>query len=107
MNYIYSIAIILVIAIVTIFTRTAAFAVFGGNRKVPKLISYLGAVMPAAVISMLIIYCIRSTDFMALSSVLPIIIASIATAIIHFKVNNTLLSIFTGTVLYMVLIQSF
>lgn len=103
---IYAAAIILVIAAVTVFTRFAPFLVFGRNTKVPAIIGYLGAVMPAAVIAMLIIYCLRSTSFAAFPFGMPEIIACVFTAVVHWFGKNTLLSIAGGTVLYMVLIQA-
>lgn len=101
----YSIAIILVIAVVTLFTRFGSFLAFGRSGRVPKIVSYLGVVMPAAVIAMLILYCLRGTAFSAWPFGLPEIIACVATALLHWFGKNSLISIGGGTVLYMVLIQ--
>lgn len=101
----YSVGIILVIAAVTIFTRFAPFLIFGRSEKVPSGILYLGAAMPAAVIAMLIIYCIRNTEFLAAPFGIPEILACGVTALVHWCKRNTLLSIGIGTVLYMVMVQ--
>lgn len=102
----YSVAIILVIAGVTVFTRFAPFAIFGGQKRVPASIIYLGAAMPAAVIAMLIVYCLRGTAFSVWPFGIPEAVACVATALIHWFGKNTLISIAGGTVLYMVLVQA-
>ena len=40
---------ILTIALVTLFTRSIAFALFPANRPVPPYVTYLGKVLPYAV----------------------------------------------------------
>ncbi|MGE4548738.1 MAG: branched-chain amino acid transporter permease [Intestinibacillus sp.] len=101
----YSAAIVLVIAVVTAFTRFVPFVIFSGQRKVPAYIVYLGAAMPAAVIAMLIVYCLRNTAFSVWPFGIPEGIACVVTAMVHWFGKNTLVSIVTGTVLYMVLVQ--
>ena len=102
----YSIAIVLVITAVTMFTRFAPFAIFGRSGKMPAIVGYLGAVMPAAVIAMLVVYCLRNTAFTAFPFGAPELIACVATALVHWFGKNTLLSIAGGTILYMVLVQA-
>lgn len=101
----YSAAIILVIAAVTAFTRFVPFVIFGGQRKVPSYIVYLGAAMPAAVIAMLIVYCLRNTAFTVWPFGIPEGVACAVTAGVHWFGKNTLVSIATGTILYMMLVQ--
>lgn len=102
---IHSLAIVFVIAGVTVFTRFAPFVIFGKCKQIPRVIRYLGAAMPAAVIIMLIIYCLRNTAISVYPFGLPELIACIATATLHWFGKNTLLSIAGGTVLYMILVQ--
>lgn len=101
----YSLAIVLVITAVTMFTRFAPFAIFGRSGKVPAIVGYLGAAMPAAVITMLVVYCLRNTSFTAFPFGAPELIACVVTALVHWFGKNTLISIAGGTVLYMVLVQ--
>ncbi len=101
----HSLAIIAVIALVTIFTRFFPFLIFGQSTHVPRIITYLGAAMPAAVILMLIVYCLRQTSWTSFPFGLPEGIACLTTALLHWFGRNTLLSIAGGTVLYMVLVQ--
>ena len=58
---IHSVLIILVCATVTYLLRGIAFLVFGGKRGTPAFISWLGGVLPHAVMGMLLVYCLKDT----------------------------------------------
>ena len=60
MNIVHSIAIIVVVAIVTFLIRACPFLLFGGKKEVPKVITYLGHVLPAAIMTTLVVYCLRN-----------------------------------------------
>ena len=45
----------------TMLTRFLPFAVFNGKRPTPRYIQYLGKVLPGAVFSILVIYCLAAT----------------------------------------------
>ena len=55
----HSILIVAVVAMVTIALRFLPFFIFGGKRKTPEIILYLGKVLPYAIMGMLVIYCLR------------------------------------------------
>ena len=101
----YSIIAIAVAAICTFATRLVPFALFGGKKEVPAVITYLGKVLPPAIIATLIIYCVRSVDFTASPHRAAEIIAIVVTALLHIWKKNTLISIGGGTILYMILVQ--
>ncbi len=101
----YSIIAIAVAALCTFATRLVPFALFGGKKEVPATITYLGKVLPPAIIATLIIYCIRSVDFTASPHGAAEIIAIVVTALLHIWKKNTLISIGGGTILYMFLVQ--
>lgn len=101
----YSIIAIAVAALCTFATRLIPFALFGGKKEVPATITYLGKVLPPAIIATLIIYCIRSVDFTASPHGAAEIIAIVVTALLHIWKKNTLISIGGGTILYMFLVQ--
>ena len=101
----YSIIAIAVAALCTFATRLVPFALFGGKNEVPATITYLGKVLPPAIIATLIIYCIRSVDFTASPHGAAEIIAIVVTALLHIWKKNTLISIGGGTILYMFLVQ--
>ena len=58
-----AIAAIAVMAVVTFLTRALPFLLFDRGSAPPKLILYLGRVLPPAVIAMLIIYCLKDISF--------------------------------------------
>ena len=45
----HSIGVIAVVAIVTLFIRAIPFVLFGGKREVPATVTYLGKVLPPAI----------------------------------------------------------
>ncbi|MDO4627152.1 MAG: branched-chain amino acid transporter permease [Pasteurellaceae bacterium] len=86
--------------------RFLPFWVFPANRPVPQYIKYLGKVFPAAIFSMLIVYCYRNIDLTSGDHGLPDIIAGVVTLVLHFWRKNMFLSILVGTGLYMFLVQA-
>lgn len=105
MNYAYSVAVIAVIAIVTAFLRFLPFLIFGGKRETPKIIVYLGKVLPFAIIGMLVVFCFKGVSISEFPHGIPELIAGVAVVLLHLWKRNTLLSVGAGTVIYMVLIQ--
>ena len=99
-----SILIILICAVCTQIERALPFLIFGG-RPVPRIIHYLGTILPMAVMTTLVIYCLRNITFTAAEHFLPQVIAVAVTVGLHLWRRNTLLSIFGGTACYMLLIQ--
>ena len=100
----HSLLLIAVMATVTIFLRFLPFVLF--TKNTPKPILYLGEVLPAAIMAMLVVYCLKSTDFIGHYHGLPEIIAVFLVVVLHKWKHNTLLSILGGTICYMVLIQN-
>ena len=101
-----SLLIILVAAVTTFATRAIPFLIFPKGKKLPKVVVYLGKVLPPAVIGMLIIFCLKSTKVLSYPYGIPELIASAVVVVLHIYKRNNLLSIGVGTVLYMVLIQN-
>ena len=96
---------ILAMAAVTFLTRALPFLLFGRGGRVPKVVLYLGQYLPPAVIAMLIVYCLKGVTFTSPSGWLPSLIACAAVVGLHLWKKNNLISIFGGTILYMVLVQ--
>ena len=96
---------ILVAAICTFATRAVPFVLFGGSKEPPKVILYLGKIMPVAILGILIIYGIGDFTVLPLSDIAPSLIAIAATALVHLWKRNVLLSISVGTIGYMLLIN--
>lgn len=55
-----AVAAIAVMAIITFLTRALPFLLFDRGESPPKLVLYLGRVLPPAIIAMLIVYCLRA-----------------------------------------------
>ncbi len=100
-----SVVIILLVALTTLATRAIPFIVFPEGKKIPKAVEYLGKVLPPAVIGMLVVYCFKSVNLLSSPFGLPELIAGISVVVLHLWKRNNLLSIGTGTILYMILIQ--
>ncbi len=105
-NTTQSIITIAVIAISILATRALPFLLFPDNRETPKLIVYLGRVLPSAIMGMLIVYCLKEVSLFTGSHGLPEAIAIACVATVHHWKHNLVLSIGGGTVLYMFLVQA-
>ncbi len=66
---------------------------------------YLGQVLPAAIIGMLVVYCLKDTKFLSAPFGVPELVAGLLVVGLHVWKRNILLSILAGTVAYMLLTQ--
>lgn len=98
-------AIILVMAAVTFAIRAAPFLLFDRGGKLPGWVRYLGHALPPAVMSVLLVYCVRSVDLAAGSRGVPELGCIAVAIVLHLWKGNTLLSIGVSTALYMLLVQ--
>ena len=105
MNNLHAIFTIAVCALVTMLLRFLPFLIFGENRKTPAIIAYLGQVLPYAIMGMLVVYCLKDVQLTAMPFGIPEAIGCAIVAGLHVWKRNTLLSIGTGTVCYMLLVQ--
>ncbi len=100
----YALICVAIASAVTILLRALPFVFFGG-KKTPKTIEYLGTVLPCAIMGMLVVYCLKGTSFSSISGFLPALIASAIVVFSYILKKNTLVSVISGTVCYMFLIQ--
>ena len=89
----------------TMLTRFLPFIIFREKTQPPKFIQYLGNVLPAAIFSMLVVYCLKNVQLLGGSHGLPEFIAIGITTVLHLWKRQILLSIAGGTVAYMLLVQ--
>ena len=101
-----AIASIAVMALVTFLTRALPFVLFDRGEHPPKVVMYLGQVLPPAIIAMLIVYCLKGVSFATPAGWAPSLLAGGTAVLLHLWKGNDLLSIFGATVLYMVLVQA-
>ena len=105
-DFLYPLAAIGVIGLVTYGLRAAPFLLFGG-RPLPKIVQYLGKVLPPAIMTALVIYCLRSTDFTQTPFGVPELAACAVTAALQILKKNMYLSILAGTACCMLLLRVF
>lgn len=96
---------VLVAALVTAFLRFAPFLIFGAGKQPPAIITYLGKVLPFAIMGMLVVYCLKDVSLTAAPFGIPEAIGCLIVALLHIWKRNSLLSIGIGTVCYMLLVQ--
>ena len=63
----YVLITILVCALCTQVTRWLPFLLFGGKKEVPGLVRYLGTILPAAIMAVLVVYCLKGITPLASS----------------------------------------
>lgn len=103
-EFIYPVLVISLSALITWLTRSLPFMIFRKD-SVPKTIKYLGDVLPAAIMVVLVAYCLRSMTFFSASGFVPELVAAALVVLIQYLKNNMYLSIILGTVCYMILIR--
>ena len=97
----YSALLVAVMSAVTVLLRAAPFLIF--KNKAPAYVLYLGRVLPAAIIGMLVIYCLKDVQLLSAPVGAPELIAGLLVVGLHAWKRNILLSILAGTACYMLL----
>lgn len=103
-EWIYNIGVIVVITAVTFALRALPFVVFG-SRPLPKAIQYLGRVLPPAIMTVLVIYCMRGIDFTKAPFGFAEISAAVLVVVLQCTKKNMYLSIVAGTLYYMAMLR--
>lgn len=88
----------------TLITRYLAFLLFPAGRSTPPYVQYLGKVLPAAVLGMLVIYCYKGVSLGGPLHGLPEFLAGAVVVLLQFWKKNLFLSLLAGTGLYMLLL---
>lgn len=90
-------------ALVTMILRFLPFVAF--RREIPPYVSYLGEVLPPAIIGMLVVYCLKDVQITSSPFGLPELAAAVTVILAQWKSRNSLVSILSGTAAYMILIR--
>lgn len=101
----YALATCAVAAVITAALRFAPFLIFGKGKQTPPLVTYLGKVLPYAIMGMLVVYCMKDVQLTAAPYGIPELLGCLIVAVLHIWKRNTLLSIAAGTVSYMLMVQ--
>lgn len=100
-----TLAIILAVAAGTQLTRWLPFWLFPENRKPTAAVTYLGRVLPPAMMGLLVVYCLKGVTWLEAPHGAPEVIAVAVVTALHCWKRNVLLSIAGGTAVYMLLVQ--
>ncbi len=90
----------------TVLTRALPFLLFPAGKTTPRLIQYLGRVLPSAVFGLLVIYCLKNVSVLSGNHGLPELLSIALVVGLHLWKRQMLLSIAGGTICYMVLVQT-
>ena len=92
-----------VMALTTMALRFLPFLLF--RNHTPAYIVYLGRVLPAAIIGMLVVYCLKDVALTKAPFGLPELVAVMCVIGLQAWKRNSLISILAGTIVYMGLVQ--
>ena len=96
---------ILAVALGAVITRFVPFMLFPESKEQHPIVTYLGKMLPPAMLGLLVVYSLKSVDLLAAAHGLAELISISFIVLIHLWKRNVLLSIGLGTALYMVLVQ--
>jgi branched-subunit amino acid transport protein AzlD len=95
---------IVVMSIANFITRVFPFLFFI-SKEPPKIIVFVEKNFPPIIMTILIFYTLVKIDFLLFPYGLKELISIIIIVLLHIRFNNYLVSIFLGTLFYMVLMQ--
>ena len=105
----YALVVLLAVGALSFLLRALPFLLFGGRKEPPKTVTYIGRVLSPAAIAMLVIYCyadaIAQPAQGGVSAVAAPCLAGALTVALQLWRRNPLVSILSGTALYMVLVH--
>lgn len=103
----YFLAAVLLSAAVTFLLRALPFVIFRNGRPLPDYIRRLGAVLPSAIMAVLIVYCLKDVSGAFRANGIWELVA-VAVVVVTYKwKHKTFISILSGTAAYMLFIRIF
>lgn len=102
----YFVTIIAIVATVTWLTRAIPYILFGGQKELPETVEYLGNVLPASIMIILVIYCLRNINLTAFPFGLAELISVAVVILAQIIKKDSIFSMILGTICYMVLIRT-
>lgn len=102
----YFVIIIAIVAMVTWLTRAIPYILFGGQKELPETVEYLGNVLPASIMIILVIYCLRNINLTAFPFGLAELISVAVVILAQLVKEDSIFSMILGTICYMVLIRT-
>ncbi len=92
------------IGAIIFFTRLLPFLFFK-KKEPPALLTYLERNLPPLIMLLLVIYCLRDVKWLSMPYGMPEIFAIGVVTTLHLWKKNALLSIFIGTLVYMLVLR--
>ena len=96
---------ILAVTAGAMITRFSPFLLFPEKKEPPMIVTYLGGVLPPAMMGLLVVYCLKNVNLLQSPFGVPEFVSIAIIVILHKWKNNVLLSIVGGTILYMVVVN--
>lgn len=90
---------------ITFTLRALPFIIFNGRRRLPDMLMRLGRILPAAIMAVLIVYCLRDSFYAPFAMGIPGIGGVLVTGVTYKWKHNTMLSIALGTAAYMMILR--
>ena len=100
MNYTYQMILMMILA--SALLRFAPFIIFNNTKRLPKQLINLSKNLPLAAMGMLIVYCLKDIN---INNPLPELIAIIFVVLTYIWKRNNLISIFGGTIIYLIMVN--
>ena len=97
---------VLAVALGCMITRFAPFVIFPDSKEPPEVVTWLGKVLPAAMMGLLVVYSLKGVSLVSPPHGIPEFLAILVIVLLHRWKRNTLLSIAVGTAVYMLLVQT-
>ena len=82
--------------------RLLPFIIFA-NGKLPKLVKFYEKYLPYSLMAILFCYCFASVKFSVYPHGFPEVISLIVIILLHIWKKNVMLSLFLGTVVFLIL----
>jgi len=92
-------------AIATMLTRFLPFILFPDHKPIPPFVSFLADRLPYASLGMLVVYALKDVSVVESPFGLYELLSMVLIALIHHWKSNTLLSISSGLLLYLLLVN--
>lgn len=89
----------------TMLTRFLPFILFPANKPTPPVVLYLGKMLPAAVMALLVVFSFKDVEFLSGYHGAPELLATVLIIGLQVSLKNVLLTIASGTIFYMLLVQ--
>lgn len=104
-NGIYSYVLILLMSVVTIALRFSPFVLIKNTDS--KIIRYYGNILPGAIMAMLVVFCLKDTAIGMNADSIGKLVALVVITVMQYWKDDSILSIISGTITYMLIINIF